>query len=741
MRRILATAVLLLAAARTGAAGAEKPSVTIPRVTDPPVLARYLDETTTPPGVRITGFVQREPGDGVPSSVETTVYLSYDESHLYAVFICKDDPGKVRANMTKREAIMNDDVVALIVDTYHDGRRAYEFIVNPFGIQLDGVAAEGQDDDFSYDTLWQSDGRLTSFGYVVLVKIPFKSLRFSNAPAQTWGVAVGRIVPRNNETSFWPYVTRRIAGFGQQLATMDGLQGISPGRNLQIIPYGDFATAKVVDEAGVRVTDSAARAGVDGKAVIKDALTVDMTVNPDFSQVESDEPQVTVNQRFEVFFPEKRPFFIENAGYFETPQTLFFSRRIADPGVGVRLTGKGKGWAFGVLGVNDEEPGRAVEEGDPRSGKKAGIGVFRAQREFARQSYIGGIFTDVEFGASANRVYGADARWKFNDNWTATGQWVGSETIDETGESTSGTSLIGEVRREGRGFDYFGAVTSRSPDFRSELGYIRRVDMREVLQEADFSWYPEQSRILSVGTEIEAGALWDYDGQLQDWQIEPSVEIEFPGQTEVGAMYVAAFEHYEGTDFRRGGAMVRANTEWLSWLGANVHYFRGSGINYYPAEGLEPFLGTEQSVEAGFTLRPYSRLRLDVSYLYSDLSTSEESALPPVAPQGQIFTDHILRTRVNYQFTRELSARVIFDYESLDPNQALVALEHERRFNADVLFTYLVNPWTAIYVGYSDGYENRPLAPITSPPLSRADLPLTSTGRQVFVKLSYLFRY
>ena len=187
--------------------------------------------------------------------------------------------------------------------------------------------------------------------------------------------------------------------------------------------------------------------------------------------------------------------------------------------------------------------------------------------------------------------------------------------------------------------------------------------------------------------------------------------------------------------------MVRGNTDWLSWLGGNIHYFRGSGINYYPADGLEPFLGTEQSVEAGFTLRPYSRLRLDVSYLYSDLSTSGESELPPAAPQGQIFTDHILRTRVNYQFTRELSARVIFDYESLDPNQALVDLENERRFNADVLFTYLVNPWTAIYVGYSDGYENRPLAPITSPPPSRADLPLTSVGRQVFVKLSYLFRY
>jgi hypothetical protein len=743
MRRTLLWCVLLTltAGARAMAAGAEKPSVTIPRIDAPLELAAYLDGRTTPPGVRISGFVQREPGDGAPSVVDTTVYLSYDDRALYAIFVCKDDPAKIRANMTKRESILGDDVVAILLDTYNDGRRAYEFIVNPLGIQLDGVTSEGQDDDFSYDTLWQSEGRLTADGYVVAIRIPFKSLRFSNAPVQTWGVAVGRVVPRANETSFWPYITRRISGFGRQMATMEGLSGISPGRNLQLIPYGDFASARVLDDTGVRVEEHSARAGLDAKAVIKDALTVDMTVNPDFSQVESDEPQVTVNQRFEVFFPEKRPFFIENAGYFETPQNLFFSRRIADPGVGVRLTGKVRGWSFGVLGVNDEEPGRHYAAGDVRSGKLAGVGVFRVQREFTRQSYIGGLFTDRELGPTANRVYGADARWKFNDNWAVTGQWVGSETIDEQGRSSSGTSWVGEVSREGRGFDYFGRYTSRSPDFDADLGYIRRVDLREVLQEADYSWYPNGRTLLRVSTDIETGALWDFGGQLQDWQVEPGVEFEFPGQTEVGGLWVEAFERYEGIEFRRGGGMVRANTEWLSWLGGNVRYFRGSGINYYPADGIEPFLGTEQSLEAGVTVRPYSRLRFDLSYLYSDLSTSDESVLEPAAPRGRIFTDHILRSRVNYQFTRELSARVIFDYESLAPNHALVNLDDERRFNADVLVTYLVNPWTAVYAGYSDGYENRPLAPIASPPPSRADLPLISVGRQVFVKLSYLFRY
>ena len=309
----------------------DRPAVRIPRVDHPPVLADYLDRRVEPPGVKVTGFVQREPGDGVPSSLETTAYLSYDAEHLYAVFICKDDPARVRANLTRREAISGDDTVGVIVDTYNDGRRAYLFLTNPLGIQLDGVSTEGQDDDYSFDTLWWSDGRLIGDGYMVSIAIPFRSLRFRSEDVQTWRVALARTIPRNNESVFWPYITRRIASVGQQMATLEGIAGASPGRNLQAIPYGSFNTARFLDEDGRRVEDRTGRIGVDGKAVIKDTVTVDLTVNPDFSQIESDEPQVTINQRFEVFFPEKRPFFIENASYFETPQNIFFSRRIADP--------------------------------------------------------------------------------------------------------------------------------------------------------------------------------------------------------------------------------------------------------------------------------------------------------------------------------------------------------------------------------------------------------------------------
>lgn len=373
-------------------AAAQRPppggNIAIPRVTRPPALDDFLKGTPREAEAVVTGFVQRDPADGAPASQKTTAYLSYDATHLYVVFVCGDtEPDKVRARLTRREDIGgSDEIVGVLLDTFHDRRRAYEFLANPLGVQLDGIATEGQDDDFSFDALWQSDGRVTPTGFVVWMAIPFKSLRFSRDAVQTWGIGLLRSIPRANELSFWPYVTKRISGFAQQLGTMTGLRAISPGRNVQVIPYGAFAGARFLEDApaapGYR-TKNDLRAGLDAKMVLRDAVTLDLALNPDFSQVESDEPQVTVNQRFEVFFPEKRPFFIENAAFFTTPQALLFSRRVADPQIGLRLTGKVGKWAVAGLAADDRAQGQRVGNDDPLFAKRAGIGVLRVQREFA----------------------------------------------------------------------------------------------------------------------------------------------------------------------------------------------------------------------------------------------------------------------------------------------------------------------------------------------------------------------
>ncbi len=741
MKSVVVCVALLASLVPAGGQAQERLALRIPRVSTPPAIADYLDAGAVPPGAKVSGFRQREPGDGTEATVETDVYVSYDDKHLYAVYICRDDPSKVRANLSKRESIMGDDLVGLVLDTYNDGRRAYLFLVNPMGIQMDGVTAEGQNDDYSYDTVWTSEGRQTRYGFVIVMAVPFKSLRFSNETVQTWGVAFARVVPRANETSFWPFITRRVSGVGKQLARLDGLEGISPGRNVLAIPYGNFAGDRVLGEDGY-ASDRSARIGVDVKAVIRDTVTVDATLNPDFSQVESDEPQVTINQRFEVFFPEKRPFFIENASYFETPVNLFFSRRVADPRLGGRVTGKAGGWAFGAMVANDDAPGQLVAAGDARHDHMAGVAVLRAQRDFARQSHLGAIVTDREWGATSNRVFGVDGRWKINDNWVLVGQGVGSHTDPLDGLAVTGGLATAELHREGRGFDYSLTYLQVSPDFRTDLGYVRRRDIRQAETEFDYTWHPKKSRVLSVDAGAEFGAIWDFAGALQEWTIEPGVEIELAGQTEIGARHWNIFERFDGQDFRRRTTAAWVSTEWLSWLSASARVDAGTAVNYYPAGGLPAFLADERSAELSVTLKPLSRLRVDQSYLYARMQTrGDASGGCGCAGSGTIFSNHILRTRANLQFTRALSVRAIADYEAILPTESLVDLDREKRLGFDVLVTYMVNPWTAVYLGYTDRYENWILGSPLERPVARDNSARTSVGRQVFVKVSYLLRY
>src|SRR5712692_1407725 len=341
----------------------------IPKVTRPPRFEDYLQGKPREAELEVSDFRQFDPGDGEPATLGTRVYLSYDAKNLYVVFVCRDEPGKVRARLAKRENIDTDEQVILYLDTFHDQRRAYVFAANPLGIQLDGIYTEGQGVDYSYDTIWHTEGKLTGDGFAVWISIPFRSIRFSGDTVQNWGIALARVIPRKNETIYAPYVTHRIEGLVNQMATLEGLENIASGRNLQVIPYGIFTHSRFLDPTAANGPDfndiSVGRAGLDAKAVFKDALTLDVTLNPDFSQVESDEPQVTINQRFEVFFPEKRPFFIENAGFFQTPIPLFFSRRVADPQFGLRMTGKVGRWALGAIGIDDRGPGNGRLSTDP----------------------------------------------------------------------------------------------------------------------------------------------------------------------------------------------------------------------------------------------------------------------------------------------------------------------------------------------------------------------------------------
>jgi len=726
--RLLVSGVLLVVA---GIRLMAETTVLIPKVTQPPKLEDFLSGEPQEAGLKIESFRQMEPGDGQPVSLPTRAYLSRDDQNLYAVFVCEDEPSKIRARMTRREQIDNDDVVGLFVDTFHDRQRAYGFVANPLGVQQDLIRTDGQDDDASFDTLWYSRGRLTEYGYAVWMAIPFKSLRFASTDTQTWGVAVGRRINRLNEVSLWPYITEREEGFVRQMAEVELQDRISPGRNIQLLPYGVFADARFLNpeapDGPAFQRDRELRAGLDAKAVIRDALTLDLTVNPDFSQVESDEPQVTINQRFEVFVPEQRSFFIENAGYFRTPLNLFFSRRIAHPGYGARLTGKLQSLAVGALVMDDRAPGEALGTDDLLFEKRAVNGVLRVQHEFGRQSTVGVFASRRRFGSAFNELASVDARLRLSNNWVFTGQAVTSRTREQDGSATTGPAYYASLYHYGRHLTYGEEYTDISPNFRTELGFVPRVDIRR----ADHR----------LGPGSHYSIIWDHRGQLQEWMLDHWLGAELKGDTEIQGWWGEGYVLYRGIGFRPRGHGIYVSSERLKWLVLSGEFALGSRVNYFPAEGLEPFKGASTTARASVAVLPTPALRLEQTYFYNHLGVLGDDPKQGLVKGTSVFNNHILRTKLNYQFTRPLSFRFIFDYEGVLPNVSLVDLEKTKRPVFDVLMTYLLNPGTAVYVGYTERLENLAIANTLPPTLVRIPEPTTRTARQFFVKLSYLFRF
>jgi len=743
------------------------PVIVIPRLDSAPKLEDFLDMKPGP-GVaqemtKVENFVQLDPKEGAPAQERTEVYLGYDAKNLYAVWVCFDrEPSRVRARMVRREAIdSNHDEVQIYLDTFNDKRRSYGFMANPLGIQYDYIWTDNDGYDGSFDTVWDSRGKLTSQGYLVWMAIPFKSLRFFASQEQTWGIILQRVVPHDADNSFYPALTRKIQGRLSQAATLKGLSGISPGRNIQLAPYGVAGAFRFLDDrdpnrpffTGNRL---GADAGLDAKVIVHNSLVLDLTFNPDFRQVESDEPQTTVNQRFELFFPEKRPFFQENANFFSTPINLYFTRRIVDPQAGVRLTGKLGPWGIGLLAIDDQSPGRLVPDDDVLRRKRAYFTIARITHDLWKQSHIGIIYADREFSADAatncgllkclarsNRVGGVDGRFRMDDHWTTGFQAVVSSTDLADGTYLAGPSFQAfsyyQTRKVAFNVDY----ADTSAGFVTLTGFFRRPNLRRLDSAFQYYFRPEGKHVTDFGPQLFVVQIWDHDGVHLQRVFEPGFFMDLKANTSFQVFKGFSDETLRPSDyaalpgntfFHKGYWGASFNNSYLSWLSFNGFFLRGRQINFDPPSGQPPVLGYSTEANLGMTVRPFNRLTIDNSYLLARLEIPQAHAAA--------FNSHILRSKWNYQWNKELSFRTIFQYNTLLANPQFSGLTSQKRFNADFLVTYLVHPGTAIYVGYNSNLANLDRDAIAAhtglfPTRNR----FLNDSRQVFVKVSYLFRF
>jgi hypothetical protein len=716
----------------------------------------------------LTNFIQNQPTDGAPATENTEVWMARTNTALYIVFICFDrHPELIRSHLARRENITKDDYVSVVLDPFQDRQRGVEFQVNPAGVQADAAWTEVNGPDYSYDQVWDSDGKITSRGWMALIALPFRSVRFPPA-GHDWGVVFWRNLPRNSENDFWPRVSANVTGMLSQEGVLRGIEGVTGSHNLQVNPYAlaqNEHTLETLDPNNpyFSTRNAEATGGGEVKAVWRDAVVFDGTVNPDFSDVESDQPQFTVNQRYPVYFPELRPFFLENASYFATPMTLLYTRNIIRPDVGLRVTGKLHHTNLGFLAINDREPGQTIQAGDPLYGTKAGFYVGRASQDLGKGSNVGLMYTDEEFGGGWNRIGGADFTWRINDHWTTLGQTVESSTNQSNPSSMAtvfpagygaGPATDWQTQRNGHAFNLFNEYQDISKGFDSLLGFFQTSNIRSDHLHATYQWFPKKSVVQSRGLEINQNVAFDHaNNRVYHYTtFDPFllltrniVVAPLVGQNSdtVGPQDGYPMQSSENFTENFGGFVSRGQPWGI--FNYNVVALRSGNVNYNPLAGAIPFLMNQETVQALISVNPMRHLTDDNTYL---LDRDHAVSNGQVVYETQTF-----RTKLNYQFTRAWSARVIVEYDTTLANPAETSLQRTKEVQTQGLLTWLPHPGTVVYVGWNNDLQNYnhtvcTANPIGSPARCNPNQPILARGpgylndgRQLFVKASYLFRF
>lgn len=504
------------------------------RVDEAPRIDGVLDEDLWSGIEPITDFRQREPVDGAAASEPTEVRIAYDEGHLYFGLVLHDsEPAAIRRSILHREGrIDQDDHVWIVLDSFHDRRNAYIFELNPFGTQGDALFTDESMsiEDWNWEGVYESEARITDEGWTLEVAIPFTTIRFSEADAPTMGIAIRRAIRRKNEEVFWPHIPQRFRGgitHVSQFATLSGLNDLRRGRYMELKPFAIAGAQKV---SGEPETDVLEDLGLDFKYAVTSNLTLDLTWNTDFAQVESDNVQVNLT-RFGLFFPEKREFFLERAGLFSfgtaRDTEIFFSRRIGLTNEiigGGRVTGQVGRLSIGALSLQTDD---ALLDDVAAPG--ANNSVVRLRADITAGATLGGIVTSVQGGGAHNRVGGADAQVRF---WGSSALEAWYATAWATGRDRSSAGSVSLDLRPQRSWSVSGDFASVDEDFHPGLGFVRRLNM--VRYSGSAAWTPRfegstwaRALVVSLGGDVTDGQ--DGDRQSTSRLLHNMLSFQFGG--------------------------------------------------------------------------------------------------------------------------------------------------------------------------------------------------------------------
>jgi hypothetical protein len=745
-----------LAARRTASLlGAGALAVTSPPGHPTGLIAAVHDQPVGHPDARLDGFYQYRPVDSRPAEDSTVVLIWYAPDAIHVGILAYDrQPGSVRATLSDRDNIGSDDQVTLFLDTFNDQRRAYFFGVNPFGVQDDGVRAEGGfstsgfgsgTTDRNPDFLWQSRGQQTAFGWVAELRIPFKSLRWSGSAEQTWGFNVQRTTRRTGYEDTWTDVRRANASFLGQSGTITGIRDIRRGIVTELQPtFVAGAPGRRVSSGEYERDDIDAEFGANLRLGLT-SLTLDATYNPDFSQVESDVGLVTINERFALFFPERRPFFLEGIDLFSSPNNLVYTRTVANPLAGAKITGKFGAWSLAHLTALDE----FSQSGRIRPDEKALVNITRIRRDIGAGSVAGVTLTNRDEDENYNRVLAADTRLIFGGMYYFAAQIGVSKTYtltDDIIEDEYGKLWEAEFDRTGRGWGFNYKLTSFGRDFETWSGFVNRTGVisgrafNRITVYGDRGAWMEQfqmfgggSRIWSTDNALGSGALegseqlntsmtlrggWNLTNQVEHGFVRfnpdeyVSYRIPGPDQPQPFPLATGVFDAFS-TSF---GVNTPTFTAWDASFRVN-----------FGETAIFPEAAPGNFTQASLSLnhRPTSAVRLGLSITAQQLRRARDNSE---------FARTILpRLRLELQPNRSLFFRLVAEYRSerqsdpVDPIDGLPILiggtplqgSATDRLRMDWLASYEPTPGSVVFLGYGSTLQGQ--RPLTFRELERRD--------------------